>query len=115
MVGPARQKRECRAAEAVAQVELVYSENALANLERAFAFLAEHDPAAAAASAVVIREAVHTLANHPLIGREVVGELRELVISYGKTGYIALYRFLPAQNRIRVLAIRHQRELDYPT
>ena len=26
----------------------------------------------------------------------------------------ALYRFLPAQGRIRILAIRHQRELDYP-
>ena len=42
------------------------------------------------------------------------GELRELVISYGKTGYVALYRFLPAQDLIRILAIRHQRELDYP-
>ena len=112
MVGPARQKRECHAAEAVAQV--VYSENALANLERAFDFLAEHDPAAATASASVIREAVDTLANHPLIGRKVVGELRELVISYGKTGYVALYRFHSVQNRIRILAIRHQRELDYP-
>jgi plasmid stabilization system protein ParE len=36
------------------------------------------------------------------------------VISYGKSGYFALYRFLPAQNQIRILAIRHQRELDYP-
>jgi hypothetical protein len=46
--------------------------------------------------------------------RVVKGEFRELVISYGKTGYVALYRFLPAQDRIRILAIRHQRELDYP-
>jgi len=96
----------------VAQV--VYSENALANLGRAFDFLAEHDPPAAVGAASAISEAVDTLSNHPLIGRTVASELRELVISYGKTGYIALYRFLPVQDQVRILAIRHQRELDYP-
>ena len=65
-------------------------------------------------AAVAIREAVQTLLNHPLIGRRVEGDLRELVVSYGKTGYVALYRFLPAQDQIRILAIRHQREIDYP-
>jgi plasmid stabilization system protein ParE len=94
--------------------QVVYTRNALANLERAFAFLVEHDPAAAADAAVAIREAVKLLSGHPLIGRRVEGEIRELVISYGKTGYIALYRFLPEQSLIRILAIRHQRELDYP-
>lgn len=54
------------------------------------------------------------LARHPLIGRRTEGELRELVISFGKTGYVALYRFLPAQDQVRILAVRHQRELDYP-
>ena len=82
--------------------------------ERAFDFLAEHDPQAAVGVAHSIREAVETLSNHPLIGRTVAGELRELVISYGKTGYIALYRFLPAQDQVRIVAIRRQRELDYP-
>ena len=48
-----------------------------------------------------------------MIGRRVAGELRELVISFGKTGYVALYRFLPAPEQVRILAIRHQRELDY--
>ena len=93
--------------------QVVYSENALANLECAFGFLTEHDPATALGAAFAIREAVETLSSHPLIGRSVAGDLRELVISYGKTGYIALYRFLPAQDRMRILAIRHQRELDY--
>jgi plasmid stabilization system protein ParE len=99
----------------VAQVvEVVYSQAALGDLERAFEFLAGHDPRAAIAAAAAIREAVTMLARHPLVGRVVEGELRELVISYGKTGYVALYRFLPVQDRIRILAIRHQRELDYP-
>lgn len=94
--------------------KVVYSENALANLERAFEFLAEQNPDAAANAAVAIREATEMLARHPLIGRRAEGELRELVISYGKTGYVALYRFIPARDQIRILAIRHQRELDYP-
>jgi len=94
--------------------EIVYSPNAIANIERAFEYLAEKDPRAALAAAAAIRTAVEVLARHPLIGRPVEGELRELVISFGRTGYVALYRFMPSENRVRVLALRHQRELDYP-
>ena len=94
--------------------EIVYSRNAIANLEHAFAFLLEQDQQAAVASAAAIREAVGMLARHPLIGRRIEGEMRELVISFGKTGYVALYRFLPSQDRVRIVAVRHQRELDYP-
>jgi len=94
---------------------VVYSRNALANLERAFDFLAEHDPDAAVDAASAIQSAVDALAPHPLIGRRLRGEIRELVISFGRTGYVALYRFVPARDEVRVLAIRHQRELDHPT
>ena len=94
--------------------QVVYSVNALDNLERAFEYWAEVNPDVATSAASAIRQAVEVLADHPLIGRRIEGELRELVISYGKTGYVALYRFLPAQNQIRILAVRHQRELDYP-
>jgi plasmid stabilization system protein ParE len=96
----------------VAQV--TYTANALANLERAFEFLAQHDPNAATGAAAAIREAVIVLARHPLLGCPTDGGLRELVISYGSTGYVALYRFLPRKDEVRVLALRHQRELDYP-
>jgi len=95
--------------------EIVYSPNAIANIERAFEYLAEKDPRSALAAASAVRTAVEVLARHPLIGRTVEGDLRELVISFGRTGYVALYRFLPSENRVRVLAIRHQRELDYPS
>ena len=93
---------------------IVYSARALDHLERAFEFFAEHDPTAALSAATAIQSAVQTLAAHPLIGRRVEGELRELVISFGKSGYVALYRFLPHLELVRVLAIRHQRELGYP-
>jgi len=93
---------------------VVYSRNAIANLERAFDFLATNDPEVAVAAAQSIQSAIEALVRHPLIGRSVAGSLRELVISFGRTGYVALYRFVPARDQIRVLALRHQRELDYP-
>jgi plasmid stabilization system protein ParE len=39
--------------------------------------------------------------------------LRELVISRGRTGYVALYSFEEDQDAVLVLAIRHQREAGY--
>lgn len=41
------------------------------------------------------------------------GDLRELVISCGRTGYIALYRFVVARDEVRILALRHQREIGF--
>jgi plasmid stabilization system protein ParE len=42
------------------------------------------------------------------------GRIRELAISIGKTGYLAMYSLRPQRDEVRVLAVRHQRELDYP-
>ena len=93
---------------------VVYSARALENLERAFEYIAQNDPSTTLDAATAIQSAVSTLAAHPLIGRRIERELRELVISFGKSGYVALYRFLPHLEVVRVLAIRHQRELGYP-
>jgi plasmid stabilization system protein ParE len=93
--------------------QIVYSRRALDDLERAIGFLAGQDAAVAAQAAAAIREAVEILSRHPLIGRPVEPPLRELVISFGKTGYLALYRFLPQRAQVRILGVRHQRELDY--
>ena len=93
--------------------QVIYSTRALDDIERAFEFLATHDPGSALSAAAAIRSAVETLADHPLIGRSVAGGLRELVISFGKTGYVALYWFSVERAEIWVLGLRHQRELDY--
>lgn len=93
--------------------QVVYSARALENLERAFRFLVAENPSAAVAAADAIASAVEALADHPLIGRRIEGDLRELVISFGATGYIALYRFVVQDNQIRLLALRHQREIGY--
>ncbi len=92
---------------------VVYSARALSHLERAFECLGSENPDAAIAAAGAIRSAVENLAVHPLLGRRVRGDIRELVISYGQTGYIALYRFVVPQDEVRVLAIRHQREIKF--
>lgn len=94
--------------------QIVYTGEALDGIERAFAFLAKRDVYSANAAVNVIRDAIGILAEHPLIGRTIDGHLRELVISFGDTGYVALYRFRIERDEVRVLGLRHQRELDYP-
>jgi plasmid stabilization system protein ParE len=112
MARAAREEGATRTTKAMAQI--VYSPNALANLQRAFESLDELSPEAALAAVEAIRSAVGMLEHHPLIGRLVTGEQRELVISFGRSGYLARYRFLPSRGEVRILAIRHQRELGYP-
>ena len=94
-------------------IELVYAAQALRDLERLGDFLLETDPQAAQDTAVLILEALEILVQHPEIGRKVHFGQRELVISRGRTGYLALYRFLPHIDRILILALRHQREAGY--
>jgi len=86
-----------------------YLPGALDDLERLAAFLVESDPAAADATKSLIESAIDILASHPLIGRSTEAGLHELVISRGRTGYIALYHYDEAEDRVIVLAIRHQR------
>ena len=93
--------------------ELVYAAQALLDLERLGDFLLETDPQAAQDTAVLIFDALEILVQHPEIGRKVHFGQREVVISRGRTGYLALYRFLPHIDRILVLALRHQRESGY--
>jgi plasmid stabilization system protein ParE len=94
---------------------IVFAEDALADLERIFEFDFDHDPARALEGIARIRSAVLVLDEHPEIGRPVGAgsTLRELVISRGKTGYIALYEYAAANHVVRVVAVRHQREAGY--
>jgi plasmid stabilization system protein ParE len=92
---------------------VVYAPRALDDLERAFGLLRDNHPEAAIAAVEAIRSAVDHLRAHPLIGRRIEGELRELVISFGQTGYVALYRFVVARGEARILALRHQREMGF--
>jgi len=84
-------------------------------MERILEFNLQRDPATALAHLEKIRSAVLILQRHPRIGRPVGrgSRLRELVISHGNSGYVALYEYSPADGLIRVAAVRHQREAGY--
>ncbi|HEY2028925.1 MAG TPA: type II toxin-antitoxin system RelE/ParE family toxin [Myxococcales bacterium] len=82
-----------------------YSRSALEDLDR----LENTAPGALA----LVEEAVLLLDRHPLLGREIEQGLRELIISRGKTGYVALYFFDEQIDEVIVLAVQHQREAGY--
>lgn len=92
---------------------MIYAHRALADLERLTDFLLASDPGAAGPTAELIIEAVSVLAHHPLIGRSTDEDLRELVISRGKSGYVALYSHELVEDVVLILSIRHQREAGY--
>ena len=92
---------------------IVYAARALADLERLTDFLLQTEPVAAIETIGLITEAVQVLENHPLIGRPAEQGLRELVISRGQSGYLALYSHELEQDIVLVLAVRHQREAGY--
>ena len=93
--------------------QVVYSARVLGSLEHELGSLLARNPTAAEPAADAIESAVGTLAAHPLVGRRIEADLRELVISFGITGYIALYRFEVREDTVRVLALRHQQEIGY--
>ena len=93
---------------------LVFAPRALDDIERLTEFLIESDPIAASATAAILVDGLRVLQQHPLIGRSVESGLRELVISRGRSGHLALYRYDVVPDTALVLALRHQREGGYP-
>ena len=93
--------------------KIVYAREALEDFDRIIEHLLETSPDTAAATLGRIRKAIEILAEHPLIGRKADEERRELVISRGASGYLALYRVDPVYGVVRILRIRHQREAGY--
>ena len=91
-------------------VKIVYAQQAVDDLFRLTDFLFKFNPSAALATVELIEEAIMLLQRHPLIGRLIDDVLRELVISRGKSGYVALYSYEQSKNTILILTVRHQRE-----
>ena len=89
------------------------SVDAAQDLEELVDFLRTHQAEYAVETIDLILNALNILEQHPHIGRLVQNQLRELIISRGKTGYVALYEYDEAADVVLVLAIRHQREAGY--
>lgn len=94
--------------------ELIWSPEALADVQRLYRFLAEKNPDAARRAASSIRDGIQIIADYPHAGRPVDDmdpEFQEWPISFGASGYVALYRL--ERDVALVVAVRHQKEIGY--
>ena len=90
--------------------KVAFSSESLEDLERLTEFWIEKNPRWAEQTSLLIFEAVRALARHPYLGRQATSNIRELVISRGRTGYVASYSLDEGSGDVVVLRIRHQRE-----
>ncbi|MDO8958449.1 MAG: type II toxin-antitoxin system RelE/ParE family toxin [Rhodocyclaceae bacterium] len=93
---------------------LIWSEPALANVQRLYRFLAEKNPAAAKRAVKALREGVTILALHPQVGRvaeDMDEAFRDWPVDSGDSGYVVRYRFDGEQ--VTILAVRHQKETGF--
>ncbi len=91
--------------------QVIITEQAIQGMERCRQFLKRKNPLASKRAAYVIKEHFVLLETAPEIGRPIneYPELRELVIEFGDSGYLALYFFDKKQEQILILAFRHQK------
>ena len=95
--------------------QVIVTEGAAVGLARCRRFLSTKAPEAAKRAGQIIERQFLLLENTPDMGRPFpeMPELRELVIAFGDSGYVALYRHEPADDTVYVLAFRHQKEAGY--
>ena len=97
---------------------VIITEGAGWGLERCRQFLSLKSPQVARRAGQTIERQFALLETTPEIGRPFpempeIPEMRELVIGFGDSGYVALYRYEPAADTVYVLAFRHQKEAGY--
>lgn len=93
---------------------LIWSPQALRDVQRLYRFLAVHNLDAAKRAVKTIRQEVKVLEQQPAIGRpmrDMEPEYREWLIDFADSGYVALYRL--AGEAVVILAVRHQREVGH--
>lgn len=94
---------------------LRFTPAASADLDRLFEFLADRDLPAAERAMQAIEKGWAVLEDFPFTCRKATPDnsfLRELHISFGHSGYVALFE-IENNETVAVLAVRHQREEDY--
>ena len=95
--------------------EVIITAGAARGLERCRRFLTEAGARVKMRAAEAIERQFELLESAPEMGRPLaeMPELRELLIVFGDSGYVALYRYLPAENVVFILAFRHQKEAGF--
>lgn len=95
-----------------------FTADAEADLIRLYEFLLANDAsdwAVAERALTAIRHAIKGLEQSPFSYRKATSAnpfLRELVIPFGASGYVALFE-IDDDKTVTILALRHQREDDY--
>ena len=95
-------------------LRLIWSPQALQDVQRVYRFLAPKNLDAAKRAVKVIRLGVRVLEQQPGVGRpveEMDDEFRDWIIDFGETGYVARYRV--DQHYVIILAVRHQKEAGF--
>jgi plasmid stabilization system protein ParE len=90
-------------------------EGAARGLERCRRSLSEKSSEAAIRAAQAISTSFDKLETLPDIGKPLPNNLnfRELIINFGDSGYVALYRHDCEQDAVYIIAFRHQKEAGY--
>jgi plasmid stabilization system protein ParE len=92
-----------------------FTEEASDDLERLYLFQLERDIDVADRALNAIMSAIALLEFSPFTCRKARGAgafVREIVIPFGATGYLALFEIEP-DYIVTITAVRHQREEDY--
>lgn len=94
---------------------LIITASAASGLEHCRQFLYQHNPPAMSHAAQVINQHLLRLELEPNMGKPCLGsqELRELIIPFGSSGYVGLYRYVENEDSIYLLAFRHQKQAGY--
>ncbi len=93
---------------------LIWSRQALLDVQRLYRFLASKNVDAAKRAVSAVRQGVRVLTYQSRIGRPVddmPDEFREWMIDFGDSGYLVRYRI--GSDAITILAVRHQREVGF--
>jgi len=92
-----------------------YTRAAREDLVRLYRYLLDRDVDAAARALEAIERGVAMLRLFPFTCRKIdEGNpfLRELIVSFGTSGYVLLFEIESAE-QVTIIAVRHQREDDY--
>jgi plasmid stabilization system protein ParE len=94
---------------------VIITDGAVQGLERCRRFLAEKNSGASKRASEMIGYYLALLESEPEIGRPLgdMPEFRELIIPFGESGYVALYRYEKVREMLYILAFRHQKEAGY--
>lgn len=95
--------------------QIRFTKAAREDLKRLYSFLVNQDILAAEHALEAINKAIDLLKTFPFTCRKAKTDspfLRELIITFGSNGYVALFE-IEENNIVTILAVRHQREDDY--